>query len=73
MTTTKNKSNKPALRKFLITEQFFLNWECEATSEKEARAMYETYISDVVQREQLVTEALENKWDNDVNVEEASE
>jgi hypothetical protein len=73
MTTTKKKAKKPVLKTFAVSEQVFLNWECKATSAKEAREMYEVYIADTVQLEELVKEALANKWDNDVNVEEVSE
>ena len=38
MTTTK-------LKKYYVSEQVFLNWECEARDEKHARELYEEYIT----------------------------
>ncbi len=73
MTTTKKKAKKPVLKTFAVSEQIFLNWECKATSAKEAREMYEYYIADNMQLEELVKEALANKWDAGVNVEEVKE
>jgi hypothetical protein len=73
MTTTKKKAKKPVLKTFIVSEQIFLNWECKATSAKEAREMYEYYIADDVQLQELLKEALENKWDAGVNVEEVKE
>lgn len=35
--------------------------------------MYEYYIADDVQLQELLKEALENKWDAGVNVEEVKE
>ena len=67
------KTKKKATKKFLITEGIYLNWECEATSAEEAREMYEVYISDAVQRDELLQEALENKWDADINIEDVSD
>ena len=63
MTTTK-------LKKYNVSEQVFLNWECEARDEKHARELYEEYITS---KENLMEEflcAMQNKWDDQIEVEQ---
>jgi hypothetical protein len=64
--TTKNTE----LKKFNVSEQVFLNWECQARDEKHARELYEQYITD---KKNLIEEclcAMQNKWDDQIEVEE---
>lgn len=63
MTTTK-------LKKYNVSETVYLNWECEARDHKHARELYEKYITD---RKNAIDEflcAMENKWDDQIDVEE---
>lgn len=67
MTTTNQ------LKKYYVSEQVFLNWECEARDESHAKELYAEYIS---LKQNAIDEflcAFENQWDDQVNVEEVRE
>jgi hypothetical protein len=58
------------LKKFNVSEQVFINWECQARDEKHARELYEQYITD---KKNLIEEclcAMQSKWDDQIEVEE---
>ena len=63
--TTTNK-----LKKYYVSEQVFLNWECEARDEKHAKELYEEYISSKSNAIEEFLCAFQNKWDDQISVEE---
>lgn len=61
------------LKKYYVSEQVFLNWECEAIDKKHAKELYSEYIST---KQNAIDEflcAFESQWDDQVNVEEVRE
>jgi len=56
------------IQKYIVTEQVFLCFDCEASSEAEAREKYEEYIRTNEGKIELLKDALAHKWDDNVEV-----
>lgn len=63
MTTTKKRT-------FIVSEQICISHAVEATSEAEAKSLYEAYIQTKEGREEMIESALSTTWDSEINVEE---
>ena len=57
---------------FLITEQVILNFECTASSEAEAKKLYEDYLSTQEGRLEMIETAIQTTWGPNINIEQLS-
>ena len=65
-------NNKTENQNFIITEQVTLFFECKANNEKEARKLYENYISTQEGRLELIETAIQTTCGPVLNIEKVS-